>query len=257
MMNKTKEQLADMARGMYTALQQPPGTPVQGVPTPPPAYPDPMQQMGYPVQPQMPPQAPMQPVLPDADSWAADPTTAFNMQAQAWAQQNVTPQMRQIFTAQAENAKAIVRQAHSEAWSRWGPEIEAKLREVPVEHQNASIIEQAVQLVQGQHAREIADETVQARAEELIRQREAAGQLGATPGVGPTAPATDVLDLDSEEIPQLVRLKMKQANITPETLDEFLVISGEVKKHGNLHNARKAYIDRLKKGTANVAGVTQ
>ncbi len=52
-------------------------------------------------------------------------------------------------------------------------------------------------------------------------------------------------------------MKLKRANITAETLDEFLVMSGQVQKAGNLHNARKAYIERLKKGTANVAGASQ
>lgn len=255
MKNKTREQIAAQSQEMYQALVS--GQLPSSTPQPQPTWP-PQQQAPQNWGPQPPPSTPPGPQLPDPDLWQTDPQTAFQQQAQFWAQQNLNPQLDQLYAGNAELAKQTIRQARSDDFARWGPEIEMELRKVSNQYVTPSLVEQAVDLVRGRHANELAEDLAQRRAEQLVEQRMAGGLRpdGASAG-GASISAPDTLDLDSDQIPEETRMRWKRQGITNETVDEFLVNTLVKTKGISLRAARQQFKKMLEGGQALVAGESQ
>lgn len=125
------------------------------------------------------------------------------------------PMLQQTLAAQAAMAHSFARQQHQDAFTRFGPEIEAELARLPVGLRTLDNITTIVDVVRGRHVNELAEE----------KARELAAQLGPTlrsnGGVPVGAPSSPSLTLQNTTVPEEWRQKALRAGLDDATIADF------------------------------------
>ena len=161
---------------------------------------------------QMTPQQPQQPTYQQNPGYTAPPagsdpnaaaTTWDDMNPQASvdariaaAQQQFAPQIQQQAEAMGQMARALVAQSDSNAFERWGPEIDMELVRLQPNMKTEQNIRLIVDMVRGRHVGEL-----QAEAEARVRSEYQTGDIRPDGGGGVPTGAQGVLDLDSVQAP--------------------------------------------------------
>lgn len=235
---RTVKEVTDLSQQMYTNMLK--GQPLpQGVAPQPQSY-MPQQPQGY--QPQQ-----QQPI--DPDLWINDPAQAANLirqQILEEGQQRFGSQFEQQAAQNAANARALAELRDPDSFKRWGPEIDMMLQQIPVAQRTAEVIQQAAQLVRGQHVEDLVKEAGERRAKEILEQMQGAGTLRSGGGVaGATSSPDNVLDLNDEQIPTETRQRLAEQRIGDDQVTEFLA---KAKPYGNipLSEAKKKYLELLR-----------
>lgn len=168
-------------------------------------------------QPQAPaaPVAPTQPVAIDPEGYITG-TQAQALQRDALAQ--IQPQYQTAIDLAASGNLSVVRQQYSKDFSRYGPEILAKLASVPKHAWTVDTLETVVKLVKVDHLDEIAGERAQQLANAMEPTMRSIGGAGSAP-VPPTQP--DGFTAQWEKLPPEWRAKAEKEGITEAVVEEF------------------------------------
>lgn len=206
----------------------------QGAPQPQqPQYPT--QQHAYPQQ--QPPQPQVAPPTPD--EWSMDPATAYQKQLAYDQATKFDPVIRQQQEMLAQTGRELARMKYKDEFTRWGPEIDILLQQVPVGQRTSQTYDMVVDMVRGRHAREIQQEEV----ERAIAQRLKSGDVTRpqpAAGQGTTVPADGRLDLDDKRFPSWWRDWCKTNNVDGRVMDDWLM---QTKFYGSdLAKARETYM---------------
>jgi len=156
----------------------------------------------------------------------------------------LAPQLTAIHTANAQTSRALAAQSHSDAFSRWGPEIDMQMSGIAVEQRTFEMYSEAVKLVKGAHATEITRESLDAAVRDEIERRTAAGTIRS--GDAPTGAATaESLDFNSES------LSDRWANIAEDTtLEGRIAFLQKAYPDLTLAEAKAKYLKLVNKGNA-------
>jgi hypothetical protein len=230
---KTKEQLAAQYGQMYQAVVGQVGStsPTPGSPGGLPYNPAPaVAPYAQPVpQPQIAPGVapPAPPSLPDSEAWSVAPDQAFDVAFGAKAQglrDELNPTLTAIHQANAQSARFLAQQADPDAFTRYGPEIDVLLSQIPLENRTVDIVRKAVSMVRSDHIDDLVAERAAAEAERLVEQRMAAGTLPSNAGVTGGSPiGSESLDLSDASVPVKYRQAWAADNIDHEVIDRFLI----------------------------------
>lgn len=158
---------------------------------------------------------PATPIQLDAEGYVTG-AQAQALQRDAVAQ--LQPHYRTAIDLAASGNLSMVRQQHSKDFSKYGPEIMAKLALVPKESWTVDTLETVVKLVQVDHLDEIAGE----RAQQLVNTMEPTMRSIGGAGSAPV-PATqpDGFSAQWEKLPPEWRAKAEKAGITEAVVEEF------------------------------------
>lgn len=186
--------------------------------------------------------------VPDADMWLSDPAAAseahFNARIAGVQKDVLGPQLAGIYSANAQTARALAVQSNSDAFSKWGPEIDMQMQAIPVERRDYKMYSEAVKLVKGAHATEITREALDKGVADEIERRMAAGTIRSTDGSTSAEPSS-VLDFSSDNLPD--RWKHLADDTTLEGQVEFL---RKAYPDDTLVVAKQKYFKLLEKGDA-------
>ena len=191
---KTKEELNTLTDQMYNIMVQ--GKQVPGdtaVPAPPsPGVVAPLA-----------PNVPSGGAIPDADAWLNDSAAAadahFDARIAGVQKDVLAPQLAGIYQANAQTARALALQSNSDAFTRWGPEIDMQMSAIPVEQRTFQMYSEAVKLIKGAHAAEITQEALDKGVASEIERRMAAGTIRSGEA-GTSAEPSQVLDFSSDNL---------------------------------------------------------
>jgi hypothetical protein len=205
------------------------------------------------VQYQQPPQyAPQQPQRPSQDEWSLTPGAAFEKEM-AWREQSqFQPAIQQTYHGIAQNARALAEMRHKDVFDKYGPEVDLQLRNVPAQQRTIEAYDMAVNIVRGQHARDISEEVVRERVNaEIAKLRTAGGVIRPDAMTGaPQVPAGP--DFFADDVPTEFKEMCRKANVTTNNIDNFLERSGYYGRRADgsfdLNAARKVYLDKVKRG---------
>ena len=197
--------------------------------------------------------------MPTQDLWMSDPDAAQN-QLYAYTQQQLTsqvqPRLQQTSQQLASLARAQAASAHADAFQRWGPEVDILIQSMPIEQRTYEMYEQAVNVVRGRHADELANETAERLVQERLAEMQEAGTLrsGGAAGGASALPANE-LNLESDTLRPEVAEAFHHNQINSRTVDEFLLTR---KPYGDmpLEAMRKKYYAAISKGSAATAEVS-
>jgi len=140
--------------------------------------------------------------------------------------QQVGQGMQGLYQMQAESNLAQIKRDHRDAFSKWGPEIQVKLNQLPFHMWTPGNLDQVVRLVKADHIDDLATE----RARELVSQMD--------PTLRPTGSTGDLSGYqrqstrltESKELPADYRDLLKQKGIDENTLDEFCRATGQTRQ---------------------------
>ncbi|KKL05245.1 hypothetical protein LCGC14_2607960, partial [marine sediment metagenome] len=122
------------------------------------------------------------------------------------------------------------------------PEIDLQMAQIAVDQRTPYMYEQAVGLVRGNHASEIADEALNTAVDAEIEKRTAAGSLRSGGITGGSPLLTDALDFNSPEVPEEYR---RFKDMPENDVNEFLKMAYP---HDSPEVARQKYMKQLTKG---------
>lgn len=143
-------------------------------------------------------------------------------------------QMRAVVLSQGE-------MRHGEVFQRWGPEVHSLLANVAVV--TPQVVDQAVDMVRGRHAKEIQEEVIQQRVAQMVQ----GGSLLRPGAAGAPAASAPAVNLDA--LPPRYAEYLKHAGITPSKLDEYLFKVGPQLYPGlSIEQAREAWFKEATSG---------
>ena len=252
LVGKTPEEAAQLASQLYNEVVQRGMSPQQQQPqTQSAGYPQYGQQSFNQPQQQWGNQqtGPMQYQPPSQEDWLENPQLAAQKQIEYEKQTSFMPQMQQTAQANAMMAREIVRQGDPDSFKRWGPEIDMMLNQVDPQYRNVEAVKKIVSMVKADHIEELKNEAVEA---EIRKRMETGTLLRPDASASPSVASPDRVDFDSEEFSPNYRKLLARYNITPETLDEFLLTDGRgyklYKGAKNLEELRQAWLKEAKEG---------
>lgn len=232
---KTPEELDRLTDQMYNIMQQ--GSPQPAAPAAPQIQPN--------LAPPVP--APATAGVPDADMWLSDSAAAadahFNARIGQVQKEVLAPQLAGLHNSQAQASRALAVQSHTDAFSRWGPEIDMQMAAIPVENRNFEMYTEAVKLVKGAHAGEISQEALDKAVADEIERRTAAGTIRS--GGDTSAAVAESLDFNSESLGD--RWAHIAEETTPEGRYDFF---RKMYPDLSLAEAQKKFLELTKKGNA-------
>lgn len=153
------------------------------------------------------------PAMPTDDQFFQSPTKSAEAVAQNVAAR-FAPQVQANATMAQDVVKFMATQKFAADFAKWGPEIEAKVNQVEPQYRSASLYENAVKLVRGDHVQEIVAEEMRKQAALSSPGERSSG----TPG-GTYTGGGKVIDFDA--IPSHLREQFKAQGITEATILEF------------------------------------
>lgn len=167
-------------------------------------------------------QPPAQQAEPTADDWINDPQTATTRYVTGLYEKQLSPQMQQIFTQNAQNARELIRQSEHEMFDSYGPEIDQLIGQMPLEQRSPENVRLAVQVVRGRHVDEIADKRAKAKIDQMQEQFGMRADGTVTPS--PTgASRPDGVDFDISKLPENYARILQKEGITARDLSTFLM----------------------------------
>lgn len=202
--------------------------------------------------PQQPQYAPTQPTRSSQDEWSLTPGTAFEKDMAYIRQTQFDPAIQQTYQGIAQNARALAQIQHKEVFDRWGPEVDLQLRNVPAQQRTIEAYDMAVNIVRGQHARDISEDVIRERVNaELAKRGTSMGAIRPDANNGaPIVPAGP--DFFGDDVPVDYKEQCRKANVTTNNIDNFLERSGYYGRRADgsfdLQSARKGYMDAVKRG---------
>ena len=234
---KTKEELNVLTDQMYKILVEG-GTVANPEVTAAPALPSTLPM----------PNVPLGGAIPDADAWLSDSAAAadahFDARIAGVQKDVLAPQLAGIYQANAQTARALAVQSNSDAFSKWGPEIDMQMSAIPVEQRTFQMYSEAVKLIKGAHAAEITQEALDKGVASEIERRMAAGTIRSGEA-GTSAEPSQVLDFSSDNLGD--RWGHIAESTTLEGQVEFL---RKMYPDDTLAEAKQKYLKLLKKGDA-------
>ena len=184
--------------------------------------------------------------VPDADAWLSDSAAAadahFDTRIAGLQKDVLDPQLAGIYVSNAQTARALALQSNSDAFSKWGPEIDMHMQGIPVEKRSFDMYSEAVKLVKGNHAGEISREALTKAVEDEIERRTAAGTIRSGEAAT-SADVSQVLDFSSENLGD--RWKHIATDTTLEGQVDFL---RKAYPDDTLAVAKQKYLKLLNKG---------
>jgi hypothetical protein len=175
-------------------------------------------------QPAQPVADPVQPLtMPTDDDFLANPAAA-TQRALQMKEAELTPQFQNIYQNNASMAREMVRAEEREIFDTYGPEVDQLINQMALEQRTPENIRLAVKMVKGNH---IDDLVRKQMAEQINRVQDNAGMRpdGGVMPLGTSTSTPDGVDFDIEKLaessPQYAQL-LREANITPQVLREFL-----------------------------------
>lgn len=165
---------------------------------------------------QQPAQTPNAPVRPTNEMWTERPNEAAAMVAQMEAAEALKPALQGMttLTQQASQMmRSLAQQQFRDDFSKWGPEIDGHMANVPVEHRTLDNYEKVVKLVRGNHL----DEIVAERARQMV----ATGALGERSTSVNGVAVSSVPGLDPNKIPAGFKEVIQRTGLTEDQVKSF------------------------------------
>ena len=119
----------------------------------------------------------------------------------------------------AQMSVAMIQQQHIKLFAKYGMELNMEIAKLPLGMRTVDNLRMVVDLVQGRHYEDLANE----------RARELAGNMhlsARSDGLGGTGPGGEILSLESESLPADYRERLQSARVTMETVRSFCRANG-------------------------------
>lgn len=186
------------------------------------------------------------PQRPTQDMWVEDPARAATLQEQYndWkVEQRLNSQLQQQQQFNRSLARSSAQQQFPTEFKRWGPEIDLLIQNYNIT--DMAGMTEAVNVVRGRHADELAAEKAEALVERKLKEMMESGQVVRSGGGGAGQMEQKGLDLDIDNLPPKFRSVFERSGMNADTLKMLLP-----KVYPNLQpdEALKKWLEKAQKG---------
>ena len=221
MRGKTADEVANLSNQMYAELVR--GNPRGGAPAPTPT--------------------PSPTGMPTDDQWLTAPGAAANQLMDA----RFGPLVQNAFAQIAGQSREIVKREYADDFRKWGPEIDLYINQTDPQFRTVENLQKIVGMVRANHIDEIAAERAERKLNEMLNSG-AILRPGTAPAGGAPANPNAGVDLANVGLPENYARVLKNYDITPAILDEFLLKTACAGDMSQLPAARAKWVEQAKKG---------